>query len=206
MTQDEYGYVAAALDLSYEEAETLRKSEVRTPSEQHALRKFHLTRLYGVGAAAVTPEFVCVYGSTRVQNIYRNLLALRCLDGETIRQACERRLRVYCGGGAIARFDTQYEKMSTLTHARLLHETLGILEHFEHRHRHGPSREQHHFAQDARRSAARSWGTFYCESRVSGAPIRCLKGEPHQVQRQAPSVPATVCLIDRIESAWCNGG
>ena len=76
MTQDEYRYVAAALDLSYEEAETLRKSEVRTPSEEHALRRFHLTRLYGADAAAVTPEFVRVYGSARVQNIYRNLSAM----------------------------------------------------------------------------------------------------------------------------------
>ena len=46
-----------------------------------------------------------------------------------MRQASERRLRVYCGGGAIARFDTQHEKMSRVTHARLLHEALGILEH-----------------------------------------------------------------------------
>lgn len=84
---------------------------------------------HGTDAAAVTPEFVRVYGSARVQNIYRNLSALRCFDGETMRQACERRLRVYCGGGAITRFDTQYERMSMLTHARLLHETLRILEH-----------------------------------------------------------------------------
>ena len=55
------GGAIARFDLSYEEAEMLRKSEVRTPSEQHALRKLHLTRLYGVDSVAVTPElFACM--------------------------------------------------------------------------------------------------------------------------------------------------
>ena len=74
MTQDEYGYVAAALDLSYEEAETLCKSEVRTPSEQHALRKFQSamglhgeTSRFLVRLRSASRAFLCVERTRALQ-------------------------------------------------------------------------------------------------------------------------------------------
>ena len=115
--------VADAPNMTVEEVAELHGTETKTREQKCALRKYALCKLYGVEETAITPKFVETYGRVRVQALYRNLAALKCFEGETVRSAAVRRVR------CARQFEgnTSYETIMKTVDVRLLYETLMIL-------------------------------------------------------------------------------
>ena len=125
MTHDECKMVADAPNMTAEEVAELHSTETKTHEQKCALRKYALCKLYGVEETTITPNFVETYGNAQVQAVYRNLSALKCFEGETVRSAAMRRVK------CARQFEgnTSYATITSSVSARLLYEALTILEH-----------------------------------------------------------------------------